>query len=61
MTTKASGSINNTFFRIIYNSLYKELYIIRKNVLLIDPEAFVVIMDSNEVLGEGFIEPGVVN
>ena len=39
----------------------KELYIIRKNVLLIDPEAFVVIMDSNEVLGEGFIEPGVVN
>ena len=46
---------------IIKNCNNKELYIIRKNVLLIDPEAFVVIMDSNEVLGEGFIEPGVVN
>ena len=58
----AEGSYTHNHKKIVLCACNnKELYIIRKNVLLIDPEAFVVIMDSNEVLGEGFIEPGVVN
>ena len=58
----AEGSYTHNHTKIVLCACNnKELYIIRKNVLLIDPEAFVVIMDSNEVLGEGFIEPGVVN
>ena len=58
----AEGSYTHNHKKIVLCACNnKELYIIRKNVLLIDPEAFVVIMDSNEVLGEGLIEPGVVN
>lgn len=34
----------------------KELFVIRNSILKIDDKAFIVIMDSNEVLGEGFIE-----
>ncbi|MEF9946115.1 MAG: YitT family protein [Lachnospiraceae bacterium] len=32
----------------------KQMYAIRKNVKEIDPNAFTVIMESNEVVGEGF-------
>ena len=34
----------------------KEMYIIRKEVKKFDPAAFIVIMDSSEVVGEGFKE-----
>ena len=32
----------------------KEMYGIRKIVKEIDPKAFIIIVESNEVLGEGF-------
>ena len=32
----------------------KQMYTIRKLVKEIDPDAFTVIMESNEVVGEGF-------
>ena len=34
----------------------KQMYVIRKMVREVDPEAFTIIMESNEVLGEGFLE-----
>ena len=34
----------------------KQMYTIKKMVRQIDPQAFTVIMDSNEVVGEGFKE-----
>lgn len=34
----------------------KQMYVIRKMVKAVDPKAFTVIMESNEVLGEGFQE-----
>lgn len=34
----------------------KQMYIIRKKVKEVDPEAFIVIMESNEVVGAGFKE-----
>ena len=32
----------------------KEMYGVRKTVKSVDPNAFVIIMESNETLGEGF-------
>ena len=32
----------------------KQMYIIRTAIKEIDPNAFIIIMESNEVLGEGF-------
>lgn len=32
----------------------KQMYVIRKQIKTIDPRAFMVIMESNEVIGEGF-------
>ena len=34
----------------------KEMYGVRKAVKKIDPDAFVIIVESNETLGEGFSE-----
>ena len=34
----------------------KQMYAIKKNVRMMDPKAFVIIMESNEVVGEGFKE-----
>ena len=34
----------------------KQMYAIKKNVHQMDPESFMIMMDSNEVLGEGFKE-----
>ncbi len=34
----------------------KQMYVIKKKIRMIDPEAFVIIMESNEVVGEGFKE-----
>lgn len=34
----------------------KQMYVIRKMVKEVDPKAFTVIMESNEVMGEGFLE-----
>ena len=34
----------------------KQMYVIRKMVKQVDPKAFTVIMESNEVMGEGFQE-----
>ncbi len=34
----------------------KEMYQIKKMVHTLDPEAFTIIMESNEVVGEGFKE-----
>lgn len=34
----------------------KQMYAIKKNVKMIDPDAFVIIVESNEVVGEGFKE-----
>ncbi len=34
----------------------KQMYVIKKRIRMIDPEAFVIIMESNEVVGEGFKE-----
>ncbi len=39
----------------------KEMYAIRKEAHEIDEKAFVIIMDSNEVIGEGFRLPGDTN
>lgn len=32
----------------------KQMFMIRKAILEFDPKAFIIIMESNEVLGEGF-------
>jgi uncharacterized membrane-anchored protein YitT (DUF2179 family) len=32
----------------------KEMFIIEKAVKMVDPKAFTIIVESNEVLGEGF-------
>ena len=32
----------------------KQMYLVEKAVKKIDPDAFIIIMESNEVLGEGF-------
>ena len=37
-----------------YNN--KQMYAIRKMIREVDPTAFTVIMESNEVVGEGFKE-----
>ncbi len=34
----------------------KEMYTIKRIVGQVDPEAFTIIMESNEVVGEGFKE-----
>ena len=34
----------------------KQMYTIKKMVRKIDPKAFTIIMESNEVVGEGFKE-----
>ena len=34
----------------------KEMYSVRKAVKKIDPNAFIIIVESNETLGEGFSE-----
>ena len=39
----------------------KEMYAIRKRVHEIDERAFVIIVESNEVIGEGFRAPGDTN
>lgn len=36
----------------------KEMYSIRKRAHEVDEKAFVIILDSNEVIGEGFLAPG---
>ena len=32
----------------------KQMYLIRSAVKKLDPDAFIIIMESNEVVGEGF-------
>lgn len=32
----------------------REIHDLRENIKLIDPDAFVIITDAHEVLGEGF-------
>ena len=39
----------------------KEMYAIRKCAHEVDPKAFVIIVESNEVIGEGFRLPGDTN
>lgn len=39
----------------------KEMYLIRKQVHEVDDKAFVIIVESNEVIGEGFRRPGDTN
>ncbi|MFV0362775.1 MAG: YitT family protein [Suipraeoptans sp.] len=34
----------------------KQMYVIKKRIHKLDPDAFTIIMESNEVVGEGFIE-----
>ena len=38
-----------------------EMYAIRKCAHEVDPKAFVIIVESNEVIGEGFRLPGDTN
>lgn len=52
---KAEGSFAEEEKKIVMCACNnKEMFIIRSAVKEIDPEAFVIIMESNEVLGEGF-------
>ena len=52
---KAEGSYTKQAKDVIMcASNTKEMYGVRKAVKAIDPDAFIVIMESNETLGEGF-------
>lgn len=52
---KAEGSYTNLPKDVILcASSRKEMYGVRKAVKAVDPSAFIVIMESNETLGEGF-------
>ena len=46
---------------VLCASSHKEMYDIKRKVHSLDENAFVIIVDSNDVIGEGFRLPGDTN
>ncbi len=57
---KATGGYSGADKQVVLcASNNKEMYAIRKRAHEVDPGAFVIIVESNEVIGEGFLAPSI--